>query len=116
MEINNSIPQNSASKAQADQKTAELDTRSTPEQQSTGVEKKNSLLLSDQAKRVQKAQEDMAKQPIVDMDRVQQVKDKLANDGLELFKKGHVSDQAAENIAEKIIQLDALFDEGNLSE
>lgn len=112
MEINNSIPQNSPSKAEQDQKTADLDNRSTPEQASTGVDKKESLVLSDQAKRVQKAQDDLANRPVVDMDRVNQVKQKLQNDGIDLMTKGDASSLSAQKIADKIFEIESQYDKG----
>lgn len=112
MEINNSIPQNHASKGHDEAKSPALEAKPTPDQTKTGVEKTESVMLSEQTKSIQKAQAEMAARPVVDMARVEEVRARLEAQGLDIMRDGEQGNEAARKIADKILNLEAELDHG----
>lgn len=81
----------------------------TPETKQSGTEQE-SVLLSSQSQRIKTLVEAMAKEPPMDMERVNQVRQKLENGTLEILGQSGDSKSSLDRIVSRIIEIDSALE------
>ncbi len=110
MKVNQSIPHHQPSRSQQDQKATNVGVEPIRNMSHSEGNPEQEVNLSNRAQRIKQAQAAIANQPVVDPERVNEVREKFQQNTLALFSGGQDAQNSALNIADKLLSFDSSFD------